>query len=138
MLTEKKLEVLTVKIWTFRLPVEIWTFRLPVEIWIKWGIKNRCRKETLMASVYSTAILITAMHGPADENITQNEAQVKLCMSRVVSTPLYNMKLGQSSTSVGNAMISGIGSAIVGSSSMSAQLMPVTEAVQKLLALVMA
>ncbi len=47
------------------------------------------------------------------------------------------MKSGQSSTSKGSVMISGIGSAIVGSSSMSAQLIPVTGAVQKLLALVM-
>lgn len=46
------------------------------------------------------------------------------------------MKSGQSSTSRGSVMISGIGSAIVGSSSMSAQLIPVTGAVQKLLALV--
>ena len=91
-------------------------------------------EKLLMASVYLTAVLMTTMHGPADESHYPERSTGQALHEQ---SGAYNMKSRQSSTSKGSVMISGIGSAIVGSSSMSAQLIPVTGAVQKLLALVM-
>ena len=55
--------------------------------------------------------------------------------SDMAAASLYSMKWGQSSTStsiVGSSMVSGMGRAMIGNSSIRAQLMPVTGAEQRL------